>query len=185
MRPAASGGAFRHGHGMCSPAKKNIALIVRVIANNQAPKFMCICRGEGRKANSVYLSVGAIAHVEDGPIAHLAVNSSKVSSACSLRRGIEVLKARTIRGWAAGRAVARMKVVEPRTAARSMVVDGIAGDLLRSIPWKSEVVVVDNGDVELEGRLCVFRPLGRWLQVFGSRWADVNDSAGFCFPGQS
>ena len=59
---------------------------------------------------------------------HLAVNSSKVSSACSLRRGTEVLKefaAETetraaIRGIAAGRtAEARKKVAEPRAATRS------------------------------------------------------------------
>lgn len=107
-------------------------------------------------------------------MAHLAVNSSKVSSACSPRRGIEVLKARTIRGWAAGRVAARKKVVEPRAATRSMEAAGIVGPVLRRVRRKEEVVV-DGGDVELKGRLCVFLGHGLWLQMFGSRWADVND----------
>lgn len=91
-------------------------------------------------------------------IAHLAVNSSKVSSACSPRRGIEVLKARTIRGWAAGRAAARKKEVEPRAATRSIEADGIAWEVSAQggLRWEEEVVV-DVGDVELQGRLCVFR----------------------------
>lgn len=70
-------------------------------------------------------------------VAHRAVNSSNVSSACSLRRGTEVLKLataaeRAIRGVATtGRATteARTKVAEPRAARRRKAAEGMAGEI--------------------------------------------------------
>lgn len=73
------------------------------------------------------------------------MNSSKVSSACSLRRATEVLKEFAagkrvaIRGMATGRAaVARTKVAEPRAAMRRMEAEGIFGEIKRRERWWME-----------------------------------------------
>lgn len=68
---------------------------------------------------------------DKGSIPHLALKDSNVSSAWSLRRGMEVLKAWTIRGRMAGRAAARN--TEPRAAARSKEADCIFGGGAREV----------------------------------------------------
>jgi hypothetical protein len=111
-----------------------------------------------KKLGSVVSSpVAAVDACEGNPIAYLALNSSKDSSACSPRRGIEVLKARTIRGWAAGRAAARKKLVEPRAATRSMEEDGIVGGL---------------AEEDLVGRMRLLSTLVMWNSKGGCAFFD-------------